>query len=129
MVFNLLSVFFYRAIVSYLILFDYDDSLKLSCRDSLRKLGAKQQDLYSKFFGKDCNIGIKDVMNNLVKMSVFGAHNIQWDDVVLPVKTASLASTSPWATSCRTSPTPGPCGPWTMRGRTSSPACPLIRSC
>ena len=92
MVFNLRSIFYYRAIVSYLILFDYDDSLKLSCRDSLRKLGAKQQDLYSKFFGKDCKIGIKDVMNNLVKMSVFGAHNIQWDDVVLPVKTASLAS-------------------------------------
>ena len=75
-----------------MILFDYDDSLKLSCRDSLRKLRVKQQDLYSRFFGKDCKIAIKDVMNNLVKMSVFGAHNIQWDDVVLPAKTTSLAT-------------------------------------
>jgi hypothetical protein len=33
-----------RAIVSYLILFDFDDSLNLSCKDSLKKLAPRKQE-------------------------------------------------------------------------------------
>jgi len=80
-----------RAIISYLILFDFDDKLILSNRDALIKMASKKQELFEKCFGKNSNITMKDLMNALVKMSVFGAYNIMWDDIVLPAKSPSLA--------------------------------------
>lgn len=80
-----------RAIISYLILFDFDDKLILSNRDALIKMASKKQELFEKCLGKNSNITMKDLMNALVKMSVFGAYNIMWDDIVLPAKSPSLA--------------------------------------
>ncbi len=80
-----------RAIISYLILFDYDDRLTLSNREALNRMAGKKQELYEKCFGKNCHITLKDLMSALVKMAVFGAYNIMWDDIVLPAKKPSLA--------------------------------------
>ena len=79
-----------RAIISYLILFDYDDSLPLKGRDMLRKIDVKKQELFDKVLGNSCNVGLNELMKTLVKMSVFGAYNIRWDDVVLPAKKTGL---------------------------------------
>ncbi len=73
-----------RAIVSYLILFDYDDSLNLSCKDSLKKFESRKVELFDRAFGKCSFISMKSLMSTLVKMAVFGAYNIQWDDVIEP---------------------------------------------
>ena len=81
-----------RAIVSYLILFDYDDSLNLSCKDLLKKFAAKKQELFERAFGKTGLIGQKELMTTLVKMAVFGAYNIHWDDIVLPTEPNCLTS-------------------------------------
>jgi hypothetical protein len=73
-----------RAIVSYLILFDFDDSLNLSCKDSLKKFESRKVELYERAFGKCSFISMKSLMATLVKMAVFGAYNTQWDDVIEP---------------------------------------------
>jgi len=79
-----------RAIISYLILFDYDDSLSLTGRDMLKKIDVKKQELFDRVLVKSCGISMQELMTTLVKMSVFGAYNIRWDDVVLPTKKTGL---------------------------------------
>ena len=80
-----------RAIISYLILFDFDDKLTLVNREALIKMSAKKQELFEKCVGKNSHITLKNLMSALVKMAVFGAYNIMWDDIVLPAKNPSLA--------------------------------------
>jgi len=72
-----------RSIVSYLILFDYDSSLNLSCKDFLERFASKKQELFERAFGKMAPIGPEEVMSTLVKMAIFGAYNINWDGIML----------------------------------------------
>lgn len=81
-----------RAIMSYLILFDYDASLNLSCKETLKKIESKKQEMFQVAFGKTGSINLQIMMSTLVKMSVFAAYNIQWDEAVAPVEKTGLTS-------------------------------------
>jgi hypothetical protein len=77
-----------------MILFDHDHSLKLSSRDLLEKFTTSKQKLFERAFGKMVTVGPDEVMSTLVKMAIFGASNINWDDMVLNSEPNCLKNSS-----------------------------------
>lgn len=80
-----------RSLLSYMILFDHDESLKLSSKERIAKISTENDEIFQRYVSDKSTMKFKELMKTLVKMAVFGSYNIQWIDIIQPPEIQSLS--------------------------------------